>query len=249
MILGNWNLQRANSAARRERLRKQVDRIGADVWVFTETNARFGPGAEFSHQCHSADGRDGIASLDQRDDRWVSIHSRYPLIPLPTTDRIRTAAARISPPEQASFLIFGTVLPWIGSRWREFPAAGGVAFRAALAMQASDWKEIQRHFPDDDLFVIGDFNQDLGPVHFYGSKANREALNQALQDCQLQTLTSGEGATTWKDSAKSACIDHTCSSNRYWRHERPAFRWPDTDKPDKRLSDHFGVAVKLSPKG
>lgn len=216
--------------------------------MFTETNAEFDLGAEFPYRCHSEDGRDGIAGLDQREDRWVSICSRYPLTKLPTTDDIRTVAARIFPPEQPSFLIFGTVLPWIGSRWREFPASDGVAFRAALAVQAWDWKELQRGFPDEDLFVIGDFNQDLGPVHFYGSKANREALNRALDDCQLQALTSGVGATAWKDSAQSACIDHICSSNRYWRRERPATRWPDGDKPDKRLSDHFGVEVSLSPR-
>lgn len=248
MKIANWNLQRAKSAAHRERLRKEVNGIDADVWVFTEIRDSFSPGDGFPHRCSSASGRDRIAGLDQPEDRWVSIHSKYPLKQLATKDKVRTVAVRVFPPEKAPFLIFGTVLPWNGDKWRGFPSKSGVAFQKALELQKSDWKKMRSDFPDDELFVIGDFNQDLVLPPFYGSKENREALSRALNECGLLALTGGNDDPIRQNSAPAACIDHICSSNRYWRAKKPAVRWPDADKPDKRLSDHFGVAVSLNQK-
>lgn len=46
-------------------------------------------------------------------------------------------------------------------------------------------------------------------------------------------------------SAPWACIDHICArKDSRWR-AAPAIRWPDTAMPDKRLSDHFGVAEEF----
>lgn len=245
MKLANWNLDRANTGPRRQRLRQAADRIDADVWVFTETRDSFSPGDEYPYSYGSARGRDGIG-VDQPEDRWVAIHSKYPLQKLSTKDKARTVAVRVLPPASSPFLIFGTVLPWIGDKWRDFPSKSGVAFKKALDLQESDWKDLQAEFPDDELFVIGDFNQDLVLPHFYGSKKNRDDLTEALEASGLDALTGGKRDPIRRDSPPFACIDHICSSNRFWKPE-PAIRWPD--KPNKRLSDHFGVAVSLNQKG
>jgi len=157
MKLATWNLALPVSARRRAAIRAHTDRERADVWVLTETHDGFSPNhADSSHS--SAAGRDGLHKAGHR---WVTIWSRFPLEPIATSDDKRTAAARIMPASEESFVVYGTVLPWIGSPWRGHPSAGGVAFREALAVQAADWMRIRSDYPIDELFVLGNFNQDL----------------------------------------------------------------------------------------
>ncbi len=54
-------------------------------------------------------------------------------------DAQRTAAVHASPDKSKPFIVFGTVLPWIGSKWRDIPSEDGLAFKAAVDLQASDW--------------------------------------------------------------------------------------------------------------
>jgi hypothetical protein len=218
-------------------------RIAADVWVLTETHDSFSPGLPFS--CSSAAGRDG---LHQPAHRWVTIWSSHRLEPLATNDPERTAATRVFCDVGPPFLVYGTVLPWIGSKWRNHPTAGGFAFREALKVQVSDWASLRLKFPTDELFVLGDFNQDLVQPRYYGSKVARAALNAGLGDVGLIALTAGAGDPIRRDSAPFACIDHICAlRDSRWSPE-PAVRWPDLPRPEKRLSDHFGVAVKFTPR-
>jgi hypothetical protein len=163
-----------------------------------------------------------------------------------TVDKdLRTAAARIRPEFGDPFVVYGTVLPWIGRKWRTHPSASGVAFREALSVQAKDWMRIRRVYPVDEFFVLGDLNQDLVRPRYYGSRANRAALEKALQDAGLAALTAGDGDPVRRDSAPFACIDHICARrDSQWRPE-PAVRWPDSPVPDKWLSDHFGLSISL----
>lgn len=244
MILANWNIERAATPTRRKALQKRVERIAADVWVFTESHSEFDPGLPFS--CTSSPGRDGVVGLDTPNDQWVAIWSRWPLQQLPVSDPIRTVAARVNPEGEPSFIIFGLVLPWGGDNWHEFPSAGGEAFREALKVQQSDWSRLRNTFPDDEFFVLGDFNQDLVELRYYGSRRNRETLSGALDECGFVALTAGAGDPIRRDSAPYACIDHICARRDSRFRAAPAIRWPDAGKPDKRLSDHFGVAVEFT---
>jgi hypothetical protein len=240
MKLATWNLALPVAEHRRQEMRRRTDEQGADVWVLTETHAGFTPGHPHSHS--SAAGRDG---LHKPEHRWATIWSRFPLEPIATSDEKRTAAARVLPESEAPFVVYGTVLPWVGSPWRGHPSAGGVAFREALAVQRTDWLRIRDEHPDDELFVLGDFNQDLVTPRYYGSKSNREALERALENAGLVALTAGDGDPIRAKSKLCACIDHVCARlDSKWRAE-PAVRWPDADVPDKRLSDHFGVSVRF----
>ena len=106
---------------------------------------------------------------------------------------------------------------------------------------------MQLEYPKDELFVLGDFNQDLARVRYCGTKVTRDLLTAALEDCGLVAITAGDGDPIRRDSPPFACIDHVCAlRNSRWRSEL-AVRWPDVPKPDKRLSDHFGVAVLFVP--
>lgn len=238
MKLATWNLALPIGPTKRKAARAWTDRIAADVWVLTETHDGFSPGLPYL--CHSAAGRDGS---DPPGHRWATIWSRDRLEELPTTDLKRTAAARVFPDQGDPFLVFGSVLPWLGSKWQGKPSAGGIDFEEALKVQADDWLQLRREYPNEELFVMGDFNQDLVHPRYYGSGRNREALTAALNKCGFVALTGGDGDPVRRDSPPCACIDHICGlRDSCWR-PQPAVRWPDAIKPDTRLSDHFGVAV------
>ncbi|MEO8362565.1 MAG: endonuclease/exonuclease/phosphatase family protein, partial [Vicinamibacteria bacterium] len=206
----------------------------------TESHDGFSPGLAHSHS--SMPGRDGRHG---REHRWVSIWSRYPLTPLATADAERTAAVRVLPRSGAPFIVFGTVLPWFGDVWRGHRSEGGAAFREALAVQAGDWMRFRAEYPADEFFLLGDFNQDLVTPKYYGSRVNRAALEAALADAGLVALTGGAHDPIRRDSPPCACIDHICARrDSRWR-ARPPNRWPDAPKPERRMTDHFGVAVVL----
>jgi endonuclease/exonuclease/phosphatase family metal-dependent hydrolase len=225
---------------RRDAIREHTDRVAADVWVLTETHDGFSPG--LSHVHSSSPGRDGAHGPGHR---WVSIWSRHPVEPLPTSDCERTAAVRFMPVDGRPFIVFGTVLPWTGSMWRGHPGAGGAAFREALAVQAGDWLRLRAEYPKDELFILGDFNQDLVMPRYYSSRANRALLEAALSAAGLVCLTAGEGDPIRRDSPSCACIDHICARiDSRWAVE-PAIRWPETPVPERWMSDHFGVAITL----
>ena len=93
---------------------------------------------------------------------------------------------------------------------------------------------------------MGDFNQDLAPTHYYGFRLKRNALVEALDECGLVALTSGEGDPIRRETAPLACINHICAlRDSKWISE-PAIRWPQTSITDARLSDHFGLSVKFT---
>jgi hypothetical protein len=241
--IATWNVELPVASRRREALRYYTDREQADLWVLTETYDGFTPGHEFSHS--SASGRDGF---HKREHRWVSIWSRFPVEPLETSDEVRTAAVRVHPESVPPFIVFGTVLPWIGSQWRGHASAGGVAFREALSVQCADWIQIRNDYPEDEVFLLGDFNQDLVATspRYYGSRSNRAALEGALESAGLACLTAGLGDPVRRDSPPYACIDHICSRrDSHWR-DGITSRWPDTPKPQRSISDHFGIAITFA---
>lgn len=244
--IATWNVQLPVAPRRREILRQHTDREQADIWVLTETHDGYTPGDEYS-PISSDEKRDG---LHKPEHRWVTIWSKQPLERLTTSDTRRTAAARITLSSGDPFIVFGTVLPWMGDKWGGHPNAGGVAFREALAVQSADWLDLRKKFPKDEFFLLGDFNQDLvsRPPRYYGSVTNRKALETALERAGLVPLTGGDHDPIRRDSPPCACIDHICTRrDSKWLAGRTV-RWPDCPVPQRGLSDHFGVSVSLSRK-
>jgi endonuclease/exonuclease/phosphatase family metal-dependent hydrolase len=141
------------------------------------------------------------------------------------------------------------VLPWLGSPWRHVEAANGRAFAEALSVQAADWQNLRESHSDHALIVAGDFNQDLAATHHYGSRANRRALQKALDRAELVAHTAGDDDPVRRHSPGHASIDHVCiSTTSRWR-QGAIHRWPDAPAPDRRVSDHFGVAVEFELAG
>ena len=241
MRVATWNLEKpaGNKGARQDRQREWIEKVTADVWVFTESHVTVSPGPDFTGVCspHEESGR-----------VWTAIWSRLPIEPLVATgDPTRTACARVTPRRGPPVVVFGSVLPWLGSRWEGKPSAGGVAFQAALSAQRQDWAELRRRHPDCEFILAGDLNQDLSVKHFYGSNTNRAALQAALQATGLQCLTAGQSDPAWMQTqGQWASVDHICASEGLAaRVMAPATCWPQGDRPDKSLSDHFGVVVEF----
>lgn len=213
----------------------------ADIWFLTETHEDVEPSRGF-FSCFS--GSPDRASKEG--ERWVGIWSRWPIEPLDSysSDSARCAVGRIADSPIGEVILFGTVLPWT-NEWQGIPGADAQAFEAALALQKSDWLRLSQDFPKATLIVAGDFNQDLAPRHYYGSKKKRSLLESALVECDLVALTSGLGDPIARYSPPMACIDHIClSSGRGWVLDSST-RWPDAPRPVASLSDHFGVSVRL----
>ena len=248
MKIATWNLARVlpKHVVRIAKIVGWLDRVDADVWVLTETHNSVSPGPGYSAASTGYPDRPG-----EPGERWATIWSRLPIEPLPPTrDAARTVAALVKPPDGAPLVVYGTVLPWLGSPWRDFPADDGMAFRAALAAQLADWIALVRQFPDADLCVLGDLNQDLSRRDYYGSRGNRLALLDALRTVGLSALTADP-----TDPGGHADVINRGPVPRHGPHrvaQHGSARlevWPSGAAPDRRLSDHYGVAADLGSRG
>jgi endonuclease/exonuclease/phosphatase family metal-dependent hydrolase len=125
-----------------------------------------------------------------------------------------------------------------------------MAFRAALAAQLADWIALVRQFPGGDLCVLGDLNQDLSRRYYYGSRGNRLALLDALRTVGLSALTADPTDPVRAVARDRASIDHICVPARVVQQGSARLEvWPSGAAPDRRLSDHYGVAADLGSGG
>lgn len=242
--IATWNVMKATSDKRLAEIQKYVLEQQADVWVFTEVSKALIDRLNFKCSYTSSEGCDDGTPKGHY---WTAICSDHCLESLPVSDPKRTAAVRVHPDNEVSFVVFGTVLPWFRDKWCGYESAGGFAFKAALDVQAGDWKCLREKYPDDEFFVAGDFNQDLvdQSPRYYGSMTNCNALENALKANALVALTGGKNDPVRRDSNPYACIDHICGRFDSKWDVRKTTRWPREAKPQRWLSDHFGVAAEL----
>jgi endonuclease/exonuclease/phosphatase family metal-dependent hydrolase len=235
--LANWDVNRPVAPSRVAAVRAAIGAVGADIIVLTEAHDALCPG--YGHSLGSLPGRDGRHAPQHR---WVKICSRFPLQPLPVSDAHRTVAARVDP-GGGTVVLFGTVLPWKGSTWRD--AAPHDAFREALRLQMEDVKRLRHAFPDDDVFMIGDFNQDLCGGHYAGTAANGRLPGAHLHDAGLVAITAGRNDPVRRAAPAYACSDHmSMPLDARWT-VGDVRCWPDAPASQAGLSDHFGVVADL----
>jgi endonuclease/exonuclease/phosphatase family metal-dependent hydrolase len=159
---------------------------------------------------------------------------------------LRTACALIQIAGGPALVVYGTVLPWLGSSWNQKPSRGGVAYIAALEEQKKDWSELRQKYPLAMICVAGDFNQDLRESgHYYGSKVQRAALRDALAQTQLKCYTAGEEDPVAKQKHGSFNIDHICLGGLPSKVSITTDAWSG-EQQGQSISDHFGVKVELS---
>jgi hypothetical protein len=97
--LANWNVNRPVALSRVAAVRAAIGAVDADIIVLTEAH----DGLDLDYDCRlgSLPGRDGLHSAQHR---RVSIHSRFPMQSLPTSDPHRSAAARVDLGDSAVLL-------------------------------------------------------------------------------------------------------------------------------------------------
>jgi endonuclease/exonuclease/phosphatase family metal-dependent hydrolase len=244
--IATWNLRRPlpTQRARRRRLAEWLDRIHADIWILTESHVTLAPGPDFRP----------IATLEsdrpeEPGEVWTVIWSRLPMTRLSArADPARAVAALVEPPGRPPLVVYGTVLPWLGSPWRDVPPKGGAAFIAALRAQRAEWVALQAEHAECDFVLAGDLNQSLGEARYYGSEVQRLALARALEEARLVCLTGGaDDPVRAQTGGRRQSIDHLCVSGRLAvQPMRPRTTWPDGPAPQPSLTDHFGVAVELA---
>ena len=241
MKIATWNVQRprARTPERRDRLRSLMQAQDADVWVLTETTESLAPSDGFSASFSKTSDRPETPG-----ERWVGIWSRFPIIEqFAVRDSARSTAVRVQAGAQ-HLIVFGTVLPWVGSTWRGITDAGGAAFLAAVALQCEDWRELRTNYPHDALLVLGDFNQSFSPKHYYGSRAKRAGLTAALASVGLRVATGTPHDPVPDHSPARASIDHIAVPDAPEWANLAVQSWPREAKPPTGLSDHFGISIE-----
>lgn len=242
MKIATWNLARPNvNGVRGGRLRAAMNEISPDVWVLTETRRDFTPGDGFQPIACSLPAPDRDA---QGGECWVAIWSRVDGIEVKMhAEPERTAAIRLMLPCERTLVIIGMVLPWL-SDGRHKELRGAAAFTSALRKQAKEWRSISAAHRAGTVCVIGGFNQDLAPRHYYGSIVGRASLSQEIKGSGLRCLTAGEADPVSRmTSGAAGSVNHICVSE-----SEPNLTvggiWP-RPAVDKRLTDHFGVWAEV----
>lgn len=242
MKIATWNLERVEpQTPQAERQQGWIQSINADIWVFTETDRAISPGV--AYRSISSGKVDRPA---REGERWVEIWVRDGEVStIESCDAARTACALVRTHSGQSCLIYGTVLPWLGSTWRSY--SSGEAFAAALHHQQKDWQRLMAAYPDIPFILAGDFNQDLNDLPYYGTRRNKQALRQALADSQLECLTCGDRDPVRRATGgQHSNIDHICISLNRGIDFLESFAWPQELDALRGISDHFGVGVGVA---
>jgi hypothetical protein len=244
MKVATWNLERVEpQTSQAERQQGWIQRIDADIWVFTETDQAISPGPTYRSISSGEPDRPSRHS-----ERWIQIWVRNGEVsPVTSSDEARTACALVKTNTGADCLIYGTVLPWVGSVWRN--VSSSEAFAAALYHQQADWQRLMREYPNVPFILAGDFNQDLNNLPYYGSRRNKQALRQALADSQLACLTCGNRDPVRRvTGGQHSNIDHICVSLHRGSEFLESFAWPQNLNALRGISDHFGVGIEVELK-
>ena len=240
MRLATWNVERLRSGRRRARALDWVNRIAADIWVFTEADSDFAPhGLRHVHTSLPDPAR-------HPRERWVSIVSSFPLEPVALVgDPIRSAAAFVHPPGTGALIVFGTVLPWTTDRWRGH--RGSDAFAAALAAQLIDLRSLRTRERSSKFVLAGDFNQHLGDGDRYWSGRNKRLISEALAELGLTVLTANPTDPVQRVAPDRRSVDHVCVAKPLECNRESLGVWPPGPQPDPLVSDHFGVVLESAP--
>ncbi len=228
--VATWNVEYGMGPTLNDRRREKIREENADIWILTESNESLELEGfrSFDSETREVGGR-----VDDKS-HWVSIwvSERLESAPLKKFVAQRWVACEVIV-EGRSVIVVGTVLPWLGDTQD---------FTTDLEGQASIWQELST-VGAAGLIVAGDFNQDFGVRHYYGSRARRELLESTLTKSDLILATN---QCTQVDREGFGLIDHVAHSKEWLSNEEDTKVWARKNHRGKRMSDHCGVAVELN---
>lgn len=241
MKIATWNLERVEpQTPQAERQQGWIQQIDADIWILTETDEAMVPGSAYRSISSGWPDRPARGG-----ERWIQIWVRNgDISPVGSSDDARTACGLVTTAAGQACLIYGTVLPWLGSTWGSYSSKE--AFAAALHHQQQDWQQLMANYPEVPLILAGDFNQDLNELPYYGTRRNKQTLRQVLATSQLECLTySDRDPVRRVTGGQHSNIDHICVSLNRRIEFVESFAWPPELNALRGISDHFGVGVEL----
>jgi hypothetical protein len=248
--IATWNLEQPPKLGYKKADRQEHELLlrNADIAVLTETRDI---DSSFLN-CGWVKATSSKSQQLKNYHRWVSVNSRFHLSKvLHDFETKWTCSLRIQLPSMQNVVVLGTVLPWLGGRGR----IGWNQERVVeeIHKQVAIWQKLKLDFPSDILCIAGDFNQVLtagmsNEVDEYEALTSNSLIYGNLKALKLQCLTSGENdPVACQTSGKKSTIDHVCISGEIRNIKTSC--WPNTQEPDKTLSDHFGIIAEFDLMG
>ena len=240
--IATWNLDHASRSNRPIQAQKeQINKIGADVLILTETCSD----VELSDLYASS----ASSNPNRYQKHYSAIWSHWPLLQrFETYDDETATCVRVESPF-GDLLIYGTILTYAGDKGPEGSSGHWIEHHNEIAKQGEDWTRIQKLTQGIPFIVAGDFNQARDGRGQYHSSKSIELLNSQLQRNSLACLTDedfGENGKLRPDPRKGYCrhnIDHICVTKGAFQIEKVG-AW-DHFTDIQELSDHNGVFVDL----
>lgn len=237
--VATWNLERVSPRSWRKlpAQRAAMARVGADVWVLTETRTGVSPGEGF-HPLHCP-ARDSGHHAD--DERMVSIWSRWPIEPTGLEPRARGAVSGVVESPFGRTAVFGSVIPYANAKGPDGTSRMWQEHYTEIERLAEEWTALAAEMP---LIVAGDFNQDRDGSGWYGTKKGRAMLTDALDAAGMTCVTEADMVANGRLRTKHL-IDHVCLTEDLAARVRSVECWEAVDAAGIRMSDHPGVVVRL----
>ena len=235
MNLVNWNVQWATPRSERtSEILRRIDQHNPDIVCLTESNKELLP-LDGYVICSQPDY--GYKIAENR--RKVVLWSREPW------DCVDDLGHESLPPGRyvsgvtrtpvGDVSVIGICIPWHGSRTEERRGAGRKKVWEDHEIFLSGLAGILAGVPDRSLVITGDFNQRIGQKG-YSSRKLQSLLHNAMSE-RLTIATSALGR------AGRRSIDHIALSEDL---VAEALSVVSNIAGDSKLSDHIGVAAKLS---
>jgi hypothetical protein len=255
MRIATWNLERPKASGpladvKNKAIQAQLDRLGADIWILTETNGVIQPSGYESVPSERMPGRGP-------GENSTTIWSRYPIKGQVTTlegqptrvmagqprplgyyvngpDNSVAVCADIETPH-GDLRVYGTIITWHADKGPTGTAKNWDEQYVSIEAHAQDW---QRLGQDRVICVAGDFNMTLKTPPdrgSYGTVKGRQLLQEALHEAGLVCVTA--------DSPGG--IDHICLSQAWATKVIATGSWLAYLPDGREVSDHPGVWVDL----
>jgi endonuclease/exonuclease/phosphatase family metal-dependent hydrolase len=236
--IGTWNVEYGRGADKNTRRLALLLAQEADVWVLTETHDDLDLSPEYT----SAPAANRYPR-DQRS-RWTTIWTKWPIVErIETRDPARTLALSM---DIAGWkvVVYGTVLPWQHDTGPSMQAPGWTEFARVTPLQGEEWARLREVHPEAVVIVAGDLNQNLGGMHYYGTKSGRKLLRNQLSAADLVCLSDADEMRSW--TLANPPIDHVCVGVPAGSQlkSRLVTGWEGAQS-GIRLSDHSAVVAEM----
>jgi len=216
--IATWNVERLKHHREVDSMLCEIEKIGADILVLTETDTRLLP--DYPYYYHTPMLREIRPDYYRETENRVSVFSKFRCVKQYDTYDPYTAICVELETDQGNLLVYGTIMGIFGNR--------EASFKTDLTKQMEDIRRLSEQ--GHSICVIGDYNLSFCDNYYY-TQFGRNTVNQTFDDCQIDILTRD---VTW-------CIDHIAVTKSFAGSVDSIEEW----NLGKTLSDHKGIVVNI----